>query len=78
MVLDARRDPAMWSKFNAGLDGSAWYLLQIHQQLVERLGEAVNTILSSRAYQRLIPRGSNARSWASTYPERHRKEARFA
>ncbi len=23
MVLDARRDPAMWSKFNAGLEGSA-------------------------------------------------------
>ena len=34
MVLDARRDPAMWSKFNAGLDGSAWYLLRIQQQLV--------------------------------------------
>ena len=87
MVLDARRDQAMWSKFNAGLDGSAWYRLQIHEQLVERLqesrsverlGEAVNTILSSKAYQRLIPRGSNARSWASTYPERHRKEALFA
>ena len=23
MVLDAKRDPAMWNKFNAGLDGSA-------------------------------------------------------
>ena len=22
MVLDARRDPAMWSKFNAGVEGS--------------------------------------------------------
>lgn len=25
IVLDARRDSAMWDKFNAGLDGSAWY-----------------------------------------------------
>lgn len=64
MVLDARRNPAMWRKFNAGLDGSAWYMPQIHQQLedrlpnsrsVERLKEAVNEILSSSAYQALIP-----------------------
>ena len=56
MVLDARRDPAMWRKFNAGLDGSAWYLMRMHQELVERLpesrsverlGEAVNEILQS-------------------------------
>jgi len=80
MVLDARRDPAMWSKFNAGLDGSAWYLLQMHQQLVvrlqssrsvQRLGEAVSEILRSNAYQRLIPAGSNAEQWANSYPERH-------
>ena len=80
MVLDARRDPAMWSKFNAGLDGSAWYLLQMHQQLVdrlassrsvERLGEAVSEILSSSAYQQLIPAGSNAEQWANSYPDRH-------
>ena len=80
MVLDARRDPAMWSKFNAGLDGSAWYLLQMHQALVkrlpksrsvERLGEAVNEILSSNAYQLLIPAESNAEQWANSYLERH-------
>ena len=80
MVLDARRDPAMWRKFNAGLDGSAWYLLQMHQQLldrlpssrsVERLGEAVSEILSSNAYQRLLPAGSNVEQWANSYPERH-------
>ena len=80
MVLDARRDPAIWSKFNAGLDGSAWYLLQMHQQLVdrlpnsrsvERLGEAVSEILSSNVYQQLIPAGSNAEQWANSYPERH-------
>ena len=80
MVLDARRDQAMWSKFNAGLDGSAWYLLQMHQQLVEhlpesrsveRLGEAISEILSSNAYQQLIPAGSNTEQWANSYPERH-------
>ena len=27
MVLDAQRDPGMWSKFNAGLAGSARFLL---------------------------------------------------
>lgn len=72
MVLDARRDPGMWRKFNAGLDGSAWYLLRMHQELVdllpesrsvERLGEAVNDILNSNAYQQLIPAGSIAESW---------------
>jgi len=80
MVLDARRDPAMWSKFNAGLDGSAWYLLRMHQALVgrlpesrsvERLGEAVNDILNSSAYQQLIPEGSTTEAWINTYPERH-------
>lgn len=79
MVLDARRDPAMWRKFNAGLDGSAWCLLRMHQALVEhlpesrsveRLGEAVNDILSSNAYQQLIPAGSTAEQWANAYPER--------
>ena len=80
MVLDARRDPGMWRKFNAGLDGSAWYLLRMHQELVdrlpesrsvERLGEAVNDILSSSTYQQLIPAGSTAEAWTNTYPERH-------
>ena len=80
MVLDARRDPAMWSKFNAGLEGSAWYLLRMHQALVDRLpesrsvellGEAVDAILSSNAYQQLIPAGSTTESWANTYPQRH-------
>ena len=30
MALNACRDPTMWSKFNAGLGGSAWYLLRMH------------------------------------------------
>ena len=81
MVLDARRDPAMWNKFNAGLDGSAWYLLRMHQELVdrlpssrsvERLGEALNEILSSSLYQALVPEGMATNAWAEAYPQRHR------
>ena len=80
MVLDGRRDPAMWRMFNTGLDDSAWYLLRMHQELVDRLpesrlvellGEAVDAILSSNAYQQLIPAGSTTESWANTYPQRH-------
>lgn len=79
MVLDARRDPAMWSKFNAGLDGSAWYLLRMHQQLSHRLpqsrsselrGESVREILASESYQRLVPAGMAAAVWAASYAER--------
>ena len=79
MVLDARRDPAMWSKFNAGLEGSAWYLLRMHQELVdrlpksrsvERLGEAVNDILNSSTYQALVPEGMAPPEWAEGYAER--------
>ncbi|QNI67214.1 hypothetical protein [Synechococcus sp. BMK-MC-1] len=70
----------MWRKFNAGLDGSAWYLLRMHQELVgrlpesrsvERLGEAVNEILQSPAYEALVPKGQSSQAWASHYPERH-------
>ena len=80
MVLDSPRDPAMWSKFNAGLDGSAWYLMRMHQELVgrlpesrsvERLEEAVNEILQSPAYEALVPTGHSSEAWASHYPERH-------
>ena len=79
MVLDARRDPAMWSKFNAGLEGSAWYLLRMHQQLkhrlpgsrsVERLGEAVSEVLDSESYRRLVPDGLTPAVWAAGYAER--------
>lgn len=63
------------------LDGSAWYLLRMHQALVDRLpesrsveglGEGVGEILSSSAYQQLIPEGSTAMEWALSYPQRHR------
>jgi (p)ppGpp synthase/HD superfamily hydrolase len=79
MVLDARRDPAMWSQFNAGLEGSAWYLLRMHQQLkrqlpqsrsVERLGEAVSEILLMDSYKRLVPEGFAPAVWAAGYAER--------
>ena len=79
MVLDARRDPAMWSKFNTGLEGSAWSLLRIHQQLkhrlpgsrsVERLSEAVTEVLASESYRRLVPDGLAPAVWAAGYADR--------
>ncbi|QPN58949.1 bifunctional (p)ppGpp synthetase/guanosine-3',5'-bis(diphosphate) 3'-pyrophosphohydrolase [Synechococcus sp. CBW1002] len=79
MVLDARLDPHSWERFNAGLDGSAWYLLRIHQTLSHRLpgsrsnellGEAVKEILASEAYRRLVPAGIAPAVWAAGYEER--------
>jgi (p)ppGpp synthase/HD superfamily hydrolase len=79
MVLDARRNPAMWSKFNAGMEGSAWYLLRMHQQLkrrlpksrsVKQLGEAVSEILTSAGYRQLVPEGITPAVWAAGYAER--------
>ena len=79
MVLDARRDPAMWGKSNAGLEGSAWYLLRMHQQLSHRLphsrstellGEAVREILASDPFLKLVPNGMAAAVWAASYAER--------
>lgn len=67
-------------QLSAGLDGSAWYLQRMHQELVdrltesrsvERLGEAVDDILSSNAYQQLIPTESTTETWINTYPERN-------
>jgi (p)ppGpp synthase/HD superfamily hydrolase len=86
MALDARRDPAIWSRFSAGLDGSAWYLLRVHQQLkhrlphsrsVERLGEAVSEILASQAYRRVVPDGLTPAVWAADYGERIRTTTTF-
>ena len=80
MVLDARRNQEMWSTFNAGLDGSCWYLMRMHQELsqqlptsrsVQRLEEAVAEILTSPAYQLLVPDNMAAESWAHQYPQRH-------
>lgn len=83
MVLDARRDAGMWTKFNAGLDGSAWYLHSLHEvfrqrlegsRSVELLGEAVREILASEAYLSLVPRGTDPVVHAERYPQ-GRKEA---
>jgi len=83
MALDARRDPAIWTRFSAGLDGSIWYLLRVHQQLkhrlpqsrsVERLGEAVTEILASNAFRRMVPDGLAPAVWAAGYAERQERE----
>lgn len=80
MVLDARRDPSMWRKFNAGLDGSAWYLLSLHHvfadrlsrsRSVELLGESVQEILNSMQYQAVVTSGMHAEEYAMNYPRRH-------
>ncbi|APD49170.1 phosphohydrolase [Synechococcus sp. SynAce01] len=79
MVLDARRDPNSWDRFKAGLDGSAWYLLRMHQTLSHRLpgsrssellGRSVREILASEAYLRLTPTGIAPAVWAAGYAER--------
>ncbi len=79
MVLDARRDPTMWIKFNAGLEGSAWYLLRLHQTFchrltdsrsVELLGESVQEILSSEPYRACVQGGITPAVWAAGYAER--------
>ena len=78
-VLDARRNPRSWERFNAGLEGTAWYLLRIHQTLSHRLpgsrsnellGESVREILASEAYGRLVPSGIAPAEWAVGYGER--------
>jgi (p)ppGpp synthase/HD superfamily hydrolase len=81
MVLDARRDPSpsYRKRFNAGIDGTAWYLLRIHQTLSHRLhnsrstellGEAVKEILTSEVYGRLVPAGLAPSVWAAGYLQR--------
>jgi (p)ppGpp synthase/HD superfamily hydrolase len=78
-MLDARRDPHTWDRFNAGIDGTAWYQLRIHQTLrhrlptsrsTELLGEALQELLVSTAYRRLVPEGIAPAVWAASYPDR--------
>jgi (p)ppGpp synthase/HD superfamily hydrolase len=82
MVLDARRNPTMWGKFNAGLEGSAWYLQELHltfsrrlrnSRSVELLGESVREILLSPAYLALVPAGTTPEQWAAGYVERSKE-----
>ncbi|MCP9850434.1 HD domain-containing protein [Cyanobium sp. Morenito 9A2] len=79
LVLDARRETSSWERFNAGLEGTAWYLLRIHQLLSHRLpgsrsnellGEAVLEILHNPAFIRRVPRGMAPSVWAAGYAER--------
>lgn len=79
MVLDARRTPTMWNKFNAGLEGSAWYLQELHltfrrrlenSRSVELLGESVREILHSEPFLALVQTGSQPEAWAAGYVER--------
>jgi hypothetical protein len=76
-VLDARRDPSMWGKFNAGLEGSAWYLQQLHltfqrrlenSRSVELLGESVREILASAPDLALVPAGHDPGAYAEGHP----------
>jgi len=72
----------MWTKFNAGLDGSAWYLHSLHQvfqqrlensRSVEQLGEAVREILASEAYLILVTSSTDPVAHAKGYPKRHKE-----
>lgn len=76
MLLDARRNPAMWNKFNAGLEGSTWYMLRLQQILSQRIGgsrsllllaESVQEILSSETYRACVPHGIAPAVWAAGY-----------
>jgi hypothetical protein len=78
-VLDARSNPNGWERFTAGLEGSAWYLLRVKQALSHRLpesrstallAEAVQELLSSEPYRRLVPHGIAPAVWAASYLDR--------
>ena len=79
MVLDAGRDPTMWGKLNAKLEGSAWYLQSLHNIFSRRLensrsvvllGESVREILHSKAVLDEVPAGSTPEQWAAGYMDR--------
>lgn len=81
-MLDARRDPTSWDRFNAGIDGTAWYQLRIHQILKRRLpdsrstellGEALQELLDSPAYRQAVPEGIAPAVWAAGHAEREGK-----
>ena len=66
MVMDAREDPVMRSKFNAGLEGSAWYLLRMHQELVDRLPESRSVQKLEEAVQDILSRAPSELRTAPT------------
>jgi len=85
-VIDASRAPSSWNRFKAGLEGSAWYLHNLHSQLREllpesrsvlQLGECVEAILASEALQKTLRNGMSAEEWVESYlerPETHPRE----
>ena len=85
MVLDARRKPTMWTRFNPGLEGSAWYLQEVHRTFsrrlegsrsVELLGESVQQILHSPPCFAKVSAGCTPEQWAADYlnrPEQQEK-----
>jgi (p)ppGpp synthase/HD superfamily hydrolase len=75
-VLDARRDPSYWLRARAGLEASAWYFLNLHRHLsqrlpgsrsIELLALAVNDLLTLPDFSRLVPVGADPVEWASQY-----------
>ena len=83
VVLDARRDPSSWQRFSGGLEGSAWFLLRVHQLLSHRLpesrsvrllGESVQEILRSKPYSSCMPQGIAPAVWAAGYAQRQALE----
>jgi hypothetical protein len=81
----AHRAPGMWGRFNAGLDGTAWYLHSLHEifrqrlensRSVELLGDSLREILASEAYLALVPSGTDPVVFAEGYPQRHGVDVR--
>ncbi|MFM7314448.1 MAG: HD domain-containing protein [Cyanobium sp.] len=79
LLLDSRTDPALWSRFNGGLEGSIWYLLRLHQTFSHRLphsrstlllGEALQTILQGPSFRAVVPEGLAPAVWAAGYLQR--------
>jgi len=78
-MLDTITCPESWKRFRAGLPGSAWYLLSLHQVLeaklpnsrsVLSLGESIEAILASPAVADLLAPGQTPKEWARGYLDR--------
>jgi hypothetical protein len=70
---DARRDPGMWSRFNAGLDGTAWYLHSLHEIFRQRLENSRSEELLGES---LRETGTDPVVFAEGYPQRHGVDVR--
>ena len=86
MMAESRTDPHVWKMFRAGLDGSAWYLLSLHDKLqrllpgsrsVSMLGESLKELLHTDALLARVPAGQTSEEWVRGYlerPEMHPKD----